>query len=72
MLCCSLLAETFNEGRLIYYRVERDGLDELRMHGLVWIDKISMGWVRVCRKGCSRPYMSGVCKQGRMKQLISK
>ena len=51
-------------GRPIYYRVERDGLDELQMRGLVWIDNSSMGWVRVCRKGCSRPCMSGVCKQG--------
>ena len=64
MLCCSHLAERFNEGRPIYYRVERDCLDELRMRGLVWIDKSSMGWVRVCLKGCSRPCMSGVCKQG--------
>ena len=55
MLCCSHLAKTFNEGRPIYYRVERDGLDELRMRGLVWIDTSSMDGVRVYRKGCSRP-----------------
>ena len=64
LLCCSHPAETFNESRPIYYRVERDGWDELRMRGLVWIDKSSMGWVQVCRKGCLRPCMSGVCEQG--------
>ena len=62
LLCFSHLAETFNEGRTIYYRVERDGWDELCMRGLVWIDKRSMGWVRVCRKGCSIPCMSGLCE----------
>ena len=48
----------------LYYRVERDGLDEMSMCGLVWVDIISMGWGRVCRKGCSRLSLSGVCEQG--------
>ena len=68
MLFCSQLPEIFNEGRpklpaAVYYRVERDGWDELLMRGLVWIDKSGMGWVRMCLKGCSRPCMSGVCEQ---------
>ena len=29
-----------------YYKIERDGLDEMRMHGLVWVDRSSMGWGR--------------------------
>ena len=61
LLCCSHPGKTFNEGRPIYYMIERDGWDELRMRGLVSIDKssmrwVQMGWVRVCRKGCA---MSG-------------
>ena len=64
LLCCSHLAETFNQGRPTYYRVERDGWDELRMRGLVQIDKSSIGWVRVCRKGCSRPCMECVSRVG--------
>ena len=35
------------------------------MCGSVWIDKSTMSWVRACRKGCSRPSMSGVSEQGR-------
>ena len=55
--------ETFNEGRPIYYRVERDGLDELHMRGLVWTDNSSIGWFesvgkavrdRVCLECVSR------------------
>ena len=30
-------------------------LDELHIHGLFWIDKGSMGWVRGCWKDSSRP-----------------
>ena len=34
------------------------------MRGLVWVNRSSMGWGRVCRKGCSIPCMSGVCAHG--------
>ena len=64
MATTSHLAETFNEGRPTYCRVEWDGLDELRMRGFVWIDVVWIDNSRVCRKGCSRQCMSGVCEQG--------
>ena len=34
------------------------------MRGVVWVDRSHMGWGRVCCKGCSIPYMSGVREQG--------
>ena len=56
--------ESLNLTAALYYRVERDGLDEISICGLVWVDRFSMGLGRVCRKGCSRLCMSGVCEQG--------
>ena len=56
--------ESLKLATAVYYRVERDGLDELRMRGLVWIDRSSMGWGRVCPKGYARPCMYAVCEQG--------
>ena len=42
------------------------------MRGLFWIDKSSMGLVRVGRKGCSRPCMECVSNVGQVEDGMEK